>query len=102
MKTITVYDEDVSYAVPTDAYEFVDFWLDKLEAIPEEFRDTAKIELEVDNYYDMALMSATVSFTRPETKEELEVETKHQELTDARIRKSKVEAYNKLKQELEL
>ena len=100
-KTIKVFEDDCAY-FPTKATEFLAFWQEKLMLIPVEYRDSAEIEIETYQSYESEYIQATVSYTRPENKEEKQ-ERENREACNDKVRKhEKLRMYNQLKQELDL
>ena len=57
---------------PNDATEYVAWFAAKIEAIPAEYRDTAKIKLEsVNSYEDSHDVHLEIYYHRPETDDEM-------------------------------
>ena len=65
--TIDVFEFDCVNKIPENGYEFIEFFKDKLNLVPEEFRDSAKIQLEPLSDFGP---SGWISYERLETDEE--------------------------------
>lgn len=59
------------YLFPTKATESINWFLDKLSQIPEEFRESATIQIETVQDYDDYHTEITFSYSRPQTDEEV-------------------------------
>jgi hypothetical protein len=101
-KTIKVYEESGCYDIPEKASEFMAFWQSKLDKIPDEFIDSARIEVEANSYYDSVTLDVEITYVRPETDGEMETRECQEKQRADRDKKRKIEAYNKLKRELAL
>ena len=71
-KRIQIFNQDVQYELPELASEFMAFWQEKIDVIPEEFLSTARIELEGGEEYGCGATNAVISYVRPETAQELQ------------------------------
>ena len=100
-KTITVFEDDCAY-FPTKATEFLAFWQEKIMLIPVEYRDSASIEVEAYQSYDCEYVQATVSYERPENKEEKQERVRVNASRKSIRDHEKLLRYNQLKQELGL
>jgi hypothetical protein len=72
MKRVEVFSRE-QYDEPWPPEGLAEFreWVDDLlEGIPEEFRDSAKIQIDSTTSYGQSLATVTVSYVRPETDEE--------------------------------
>lgn len=101
-KTIKVYEERGCSDIPEKASEFMAFWQSKLDKIPDEFMDSARIKVEAETYYDCASLDVEISYTRPESDSEIESREYQEKQSADRDKERKLAAYNKLKQELDL
>ena len=79
-KLIKVYEYDeengnseTNVPPPTNPWEFLDFILDKVNKIPEEYADSATIEMYGTTNYDSGYINIEIYYTRPETQEELDL-----------------------------
>lgn len=71
------HDMDMIYTIPEEPEEFLEFWKDKFKLIPEEFKDSGRISLEQNHgYSDEIELEVTISYSRPETKEEINTRLK--------------------------
>ena len=88
---VTIFDKeqyDGGEWPPTDATECVAWFSGKLEAIPAEYRATAKVEIEsVASYEDSHYAHIVIYYDRPETDDEMAAreaeELRHQEAQKA-------------------
>jgi hypothetical protein len=101
-KTIKIYKEEECYAIPEKATEFMAFWQSKLDKIPDEFMDSARVEVEAESYHNGASLDVEISYVRPETDSEMESREYQEKQIADRNKERKLAAYNKLKQELAL
>mgnify|MGYP003645497146 FL=1 len=103
-KTVTIAATYNCCHLPKSAVKFIAFFQDKFELVPLEFKDSITINVEPleGMYGDGAELSVGIIYERPETNIEMEdrkfIERKFIDSTRA----GKLEAYNKLKLELEL
>lgn len=71
---VTVFDKDRDEGEwpPTDATECVAWFAGKLEAIPPEYRATARVGIEsVPSYEDSHYVRIVICYVRPETDDEI-------------------------------
>jgi len=101
-KTIKVYESDSCYDIPGKADEFMAFWQRKIDKIPAEFKESARIEIEAVSFYDSALLEVEISYTRPETDVEMSVREQEEINRKQAVESEKLKKYNKLKKELNL
>jgi len=91
MKTIKVYEReclDVDQP-PENMIKYIAWLTDKLDQIPDEFRKNAEVEM-VSN--DMYGLEYVISYTRPETREELAEAIREVQRRDSEIeRKERAE-----------
>lgn len=71
VKIVVFNRDDLNYNLPEKPDEFMSWWQEKLDMVPEEHRATATVELEANVFYDSSELEATVSYTRPESDDEL-------------------------------
>jgi len=91
LKKITTFSsESIVYAMPSKPTEFLAFWEEKFNEVPEEYRDSTEIEFEADMDYDSVISSVEIYYYRPETEEEKEErearETQARMINEARER----------------
>ena len=69
IKTVTVVAEEQygSDWPPNKPYEFMSWFQSKISLIPEEFRDSATIEIDSSTSYDSSHATIEIRFYRPET-----------------------------------
>jgi len=88
--TKTVYVYVNRRDMPENLKQFITFWEAKLNAIPEEYRDSAGVEFNVESDGSGLYLEVEISYEREETPEEIkageEMLRKSRELTEARER----------------
>jgi len=95
-KQIKVYE--LGYDdVPQKADEFIKFWQDKINMVPDEFRGTTEIEMEAEESYGCATLEATVIYKRPETDKEEQLREKQAQDRQEAITRRELEELTKLK-----
>jgi len=73
LKKITTFTSGaITYDMPSKPTEFLAFWEEKFNEVPEEYRDSTEIEFEADMDYDDSFCSVKIYYYRPETEEEKE------------------------------
>lgn len=72
-KTVTVVEvEEFDRGwPPTDGLGLVVWFSDHLKSVPLDYRETTRIEIVGETRYDQSLATITITYTRPETDEEL-------------------------------
>ena len=94
-KRVTVFDQE-QYGddwFPDKLVEAIAWLNGKLLEIPEEYRDTAKIDVDsVSSYAHVEIV-----YTRPETDEEADYRIKVENQRQENIRRSELETLNRLK-----
>lgn len=69
-------DHNVGSLIPGNTEDTIDdiiAWLnERKEEIPEEFRDKAKLTLDIDSLHDRNIITSTIYYVREETNEEFE------------------------------
>lgn len=69
--TVTVYNGEINYTIPTNPIEFMKYWQELLNRVPSEYKESTTIELEPsDDGYGCNTLDLTINYTRPETSEE--------------------------------
>lgn len=69
LKTIIVCDEkDLEDTIPDTPQEFLDFWQQKIDLIPEQYLSATGIELATE--WDSGAITLSISYDRPETEDE--------------------------------
>jgi len=79
VRIIVFEDDDIEDDIPTAPAEFMAFWREKIDLIPQEFMDTANIDLVGDSRWESGYLEARISFTRLETDEEEAARLKKEE-----------------------
>jgi len=99
---VTIYEKDSCYDIPSDAAGFINFFQEKIDSIPEEFKSSAQIDVEASAFYDSALLGVCVYYFRPKTKAELEKDAQLEAEGFERERLKKLADLERLKRELGL
>jgi len=94
-KTIVVFKNEVVF--PENIDGFMAFWQKKIDLIPDDFKDSAKIFVEPQEYYGDLDIHVTIIYHRLETdEEEIErIEDKKQKLKE--LQKAELYKYEELK-----
>jgi hypothetical protein len=73
---VTVYkEENVSCLLPSNPKDFLAWWAEKFEGVPEELMGSATVSIETEAYYAGGIViSVEVYYWRHKTPEELEAE----------------------------
>jgi len=68
---VTAFDEDKNYDLPTKPDELIAFFQEKIALVPEEYKDTAEIEIEAESIFDnYTALNIKITYRRPESDEE--------------------------------
>jgi hypothetical protein len=71
IKVVVFDDTEMNGILPTTPEGFMGFWQEKIALIPDEFMETARIELETDYGYDgCRWLTCAISYIRLENDEE--------------------------------
>lgn len=82
----TVFEkESIWLDIPKNPNEFIAYFKEKIDLIPKEFLDSAKIELYMDADYGDGIISLRIGYSRPETEKE-ESDRRISEKTDRKKR----------------
>ena len=98
-RTVKVYEEEYD-DLPEKADEFIAFFQSKVDAIPEENRGTARIEIEAEENYGSASLSVEISYARPETDEEEAARERREQLRKDEIKTRDLRELARLKEKL--
>jgi len=87
---------------PEKASEFMAWFNEKLEQIPAEHRDAARIEIgSIASYEDSHYVTLEISYSRPDTEEEIAANELHMAYQAERRRKSEMQLLADLKSKYE-
>ena len=95
---IIVFKEDCEYKIPTSPVEFMQFWADKINIIPEEFINTATIEIDIEDDYGFQSLILEISYTRPETNQEYESRIFKERQMDDKLKQKELKLLKLLKE----
>ena len=101
VKVSTICDKEM-WDIPSNLKDFMEYWQDLFNEVPEQYRDSAKVEMEAKESYGSAAIECTIYYEREETDEEemkRELLIKHDE---ARRNERKMQEYLRLQKELGL
>ena len=76
---VNVLADSCIYDLPENPKDFIDWWSEKFALVPEEYRDTTRIDCETSSYYDSTQFGVTISYTRLENDEEEAVRIKKED-----------------------
>lgn len=103
VKVSTICDKELwVWDIPSNLKDFMDYWQDLFNEVPEQYREFAKIELDTKDSYGSVTIECTIYYEREETDEEemkRELRIKHDE---ARRNEWKMQEYFRLQKELGL
>lgn len=89
-----------AHNLPEKLVDFIAYFQDVYENIPKDFRDEAVIEIDSYQYWETTSERIDVFYNRLETDEEYLERKRKTELDELRLRKSKLQQFIKLKEEL--
>jgi len=102
-KKESVFYCDSEYGLPNDVQEFMQYWQSKIDLIPEEFKESARICCEAtDDGYGCNQFEIDVYYMRPETKEEEDKRVSGNIENTKRIRDRELAQFEKLKAKYDL
>lgn len=78
--------------------EFLAFWQKYIDMIPEEFRNSARVELDAVSEWDSGYLEFKISYQRLETEEEARARAAHDETKAARTRRLEIEQLKMLQE----
>lgn len=96
-KKVVVYNEE-SPEYPTNPVAFLLWWAEKFKEIPEEYMDSAEVEIDAYSCYDSATTEVTIAYIRPETDEEERLRLGHERLVQESERQRELRLLAELKQ----
>lgn len=98
--TVKVYDSEETRfeSMPCDFNSFLK-WVDWVkQSVPEEFRKTARVDIEARQDYDGYIASVEVSYVRPETEDEYSTRLKEEQRLHKKQEDQDLRTFLKLKQ----
>jgi uncharacterized protein Usg len=102
-KTVYILKDGSSFCIPEKADEFMAFWQSELDKIPEEFMDSARIEIENESDgYGYSTTSIDITYEMPESDIDIEVREQQESQCYQRNVDQKLMQYERLKKELNL
>ena len=75
---IVVFENRFLEDIPTPPDEFMAFWQEKIDLIPQEFRCSGRAYIEPYPFGDSSSLFLEISFERPETEEEAIIRTRNE------------------------
>ena len=85
-KKVTIYNEEYP-DIPEDIAGFMAFWNEKIDKIPNEFKNSVRIELESESSYGNPCLEVSIYYHRPETDEECQNREERENLRSEAIRR---------------
>jgi hypothetical protein len=99
---VKVYEKDDFYEVPSNAKEFILFFQEKIDLIPDQFKDSAFIEIDSRTYCDSSYINIDIHYFRPKTEEELQLDAENSARQQEQAKRRKLAEFERLKRELDL
>lgn len=85
MKQIeVVHFEEEDPIIPNKPNEFIKYFQDKFDEIPEEYKNSIEVDIRAEAYYNCNCFSVKISYMRPET--EVEEKIRNDELINNGIK----------------
>jgi hypothetical protein len=97
VEVVVFEDDSCEYSLPEKTDEFMKWWRDKIEEIPEEYRDTGLIRCFTSMCYDSTELQVKISYTRLETDAEEAARLKKEDAQRAFIENQELCQLEKLK-----
>jgi len=97
MKNVIVFETDDLEDIPERPDEFINFWKEKIDLIPIEFKNAAEITLEPDVRWDCGYLEFKIIYKRPETEEEASARMNSNEMQEENKKKREIAALIRLK-----
>ena len=70
IKVVVFSDESCEYDLPDNPKEFLKWWQDKFDLVPDKYRGVAKVDCSTITSYDCSQLEVEVYYYRDETDEE--------------------------------
>lgn len=70
IRIVVFEDESCEDSLPENPQEFLAWWAEKFSLVPEEYKDTARVNCSAESYRGDSLIEVTISYVRTETDEE--------------------------------
>ena len=84
--------------LPTNLKECIEWLQERIESIPEQFRDSAEIEMDVYEEYGCPYQTYIIQYERPETKEERTRRRSIENMHKAEVRRVELNNLKRLKE----
>jgi hypothetical protein len=102
-KTVYILKDGSSFNIPEKADEFMAFWQSELDKIPEEFMDSARIQIENESdRFGYSNISIDITYIMPESDIDAEIREQKELRCDQINANQKLMQYERLKKELNL
>jgi len=102
---VTVFDKE-QYSgddwPSSNGYEFIKWFTDKLESIPEEFKKDAVFDLDATDSYGSPYVTLELYYNRPETQEEISDRQARYKNTKVIQKNNDIAEFERLKKKLNL
>ena len=87
--------------LPENLDEFLRWWTDKVDMIPQEYRAEAKVECTSGIFYECSHLEIEIYYNRPETDEEIRLRLHQESLNLEAIRRQELQKLAELKAKYE-
>ena len=92
--TVTAFEDTSLEWFDCSPKAFLKFWQEKIVLIPDEYSESATINLDVDDCFGVPVMSALITYERPETETDREAAAaKERQREDKLLQKELAELY---------
>lgn len=96
---VIIFDsEHANEEIPESPEDFLEFWRQKFDKIPPEYRSSGNIEMEAEQIYDVPYVKILVSYKRPENKEEEEYRKNKEKRIQDDIKEREIRELKRLKE----
>ena len=98
---VCVYSDDDKCNLPTNVRGFMAFWNEKLDLVPEEYKESATIDIDAKPFCDFANLSVEICYYRSETDEEEQQREQREREQAERRRQKELKELDRLRQKYE-
>ena len=102
IQIIAFEDDSYDHDFPTKPQEFLEWWNDTFDNVPEEYKDSAEISIEPQTELGMPSLLIIVSDSRSETDEEWEKRIESKQFSEATQKKRAIQEVARLTKKFNL
>ena len=102
IKEVVYANKGAFIELPENPDEFLKWWTDKFDLIPEEYRANAKVECTSETFYECSHLEIEIYYTRPETDEEIRLRLHKESCNLEAIRRQELQKLAELKAKYEV